>query len=417
MHGRGRKLFARQYGDIDEHREDAKRRRNNCMLFCWIASERKGVAVSSVLISGASVAGLCAAAQLSDRGFAVTVVERSSALRRTGSPIDVRGEALVVADEMGILDAVRSQCVVNSGRQFFTTFVDERGTAIAALPNAEASDSEHDVEIARDALIDILHERIGDRATFVFGDSVVGVDDRGDRASVTFASGRSDAFDLVLGADGIHSTVRRAVFGPELAFRRHLGVYFSIVELPRGTSAHGESFTYNVPGRLAGITDFGSRTLGFLAFRSDEIAYDYHDLEAQKQLILDAFEGEGGWRVRELTDAVRAAHDLYFDSVSQVRMPSWSRGRVALLGDAAHAAALFSGRGTSLAMLGARTLARSFDSVGDTGYEAAFHAYEAAHRPYVLRAQEGVPEARDIMVPETAAALDERNRRFPLHAA
>jgi 2-polyprenyl-6-methoxyphenol hydroxylase-like FAD-dependent oxidoreductase len=373
--------------------------------------------MSSVLISGASIAGLCAAAQLVDRGFDVTVVERAPSLRRAGSPIDVRGAALDVARELGILDAIHDKRVVNSGREFFTTFVDGDGSAVAALPNAEASDSDDDIEIARDALVDILHGLLGDRATFVYGESVTRVTEGPDGAVVHFSSGTSAAFDLVVGADGIHSSVRRAVFGPELDFRHHLGVYFSIVGLPIGASAHGESFTYNVPGRLAGITDFGSRTLGFLAFRSPEIAYDYHDLAAQKQLLIDAFESERGWRVRELVEAVREAPDLYFDSVSQVRMESWSSGHVVLVGDAAHAAALFSGRGTSLAMTGTKALADALGAPGATDLSTAFLAYEAAHRPRVLRAQEGVPEARDIMVPASAADLHERNRRYPVRAA
>ncbi|MBW9110681.1 FAD-dependent monooxygenase [Microbacterium ureisolvens] len=373
--------------------------------------------MSSVLVSGASIAGLCAAAQLADRGFTVTVVERAPALRRTGSPIDVRGEALNIAREMGILDQIYARRVVNSGREHFTTFVDHNGDPVAALPNSEASDSDEDIEIARDSLIDILHGLIADRVTFVYDESVVGVTESPDAVTVVFASGKVKPFDIVIGADGIHSSVRRAVFGPELNFRRHLGVYFSIVELPLGTSAHGESFTYNVPGLLAGITDFGSRTLGFLAFRSPEIEYDYHDLNAQKQLILDAFEGEHGWRVQELTDAVRNAPDLYFDSVSQVRMTTWSHERVVLVGDAAHAAALFSGRGTSLAMMGARALGEALVAPGAAELSSAYAAYEAAHRGHVLRAQEGVPEARDIMVPDTASALAERNLRFPLRAA
>lgn len=347
----------------------------------------------------------------------MTVVERAPALRRTGSPIDVRGEALNVAREMGILGAIIEHRVVNSGREHFTTFVDSNGDPVAALPNAEASDSDEDIEIARDNLIDILHGLIADRATFVYGDSVVGVTESADAVTVEFASGDFADYDILIGADGIHSSVRRAVFGPELEFRRHLGVYFSIVELPIGSSAHGESYTYNVPGLLAGITDFGSRTLGFLAFRSGEISYDYHDLSAQKRLILDAFAGERGWRVRELTDAVRNAPDLYFDSVSQVRMAKWSHGRVVLVGDAAHAAALFSGRGTSLAMMGGKALAEALVAPGAIDLDSAFGAYELAHRGHVVRAQEGVPEARDIMVPDTASALAARNLRFPLRAA
>ncbi|GAA2892373.1 FAD-dependent monooxygenase [Streptosporangium fragile] len=372
----------------------------------------------TVLVSGASIAGLSVAHQLAARGHEVTVVERAPALRRAGSPIDVRGEALRVAAEMGILRRVHEERVVNSGRTLFTTFVDATGSPVAALPNAEASDSDGDIEIARDRLVDILHEAIGDRAEFVYGDSVTSVRQSRDGVEVAFASGAGRRFDLVIGADGIHSTVRRAVFGPEHEFRRHLGVYFSIVDLPTGSGVYGESLTYNSPGKMAGISDFGTRTLGFLAFRSPEVAYDHHSLDEQKRLIQDAFAAENGWRVGELLDAVREASDLYFDSVSQVHMPSWSSDRVVLVGDAAHAAALFSGRGTSLAMLGASLLGEELGAANrPADHAAAFTAYERRLRPHVERAQAGVPEARDLLVPSTAAELAARNSRFPLLAA
>ncbi|BBH70005.1 oxidoreductase [Actinoplanes sp. OR16] len=370
----------------------------------------------AILVAGASIAGLSVAQQLIARGHQVTVVERAPALRTAGSPIDVRGAALRVAEERGILGRIQQNRVVNSGRALFTTFVDARGVPVAALPNAEAADSEHDIEIARDRLVAILHDAIGDRAEFVFGDAVAGVAQDHTGVDVTFASGSERRFDLVVGADGIHSTVRRAVFGPEFQFRRHLDAYFAIVDLPLGCGVHGESITFNAPGRMAGISDFGNRTLGFLAFRSPERAYDYHSLDAQRQLIEEAFAGEQGWRCGFLMDAVRSAPDLYFDSVSQVHMPSWSSGRVVLAGDAAHAAALFSGRGTSLAMIGAAMLGEELGAA-TAGHPAAFAGYERRLRPYVHEAQAGVTYARDLLVPETTAAITDRNRRFPLLAA
>ncbi|GAA0462028.1 oxidoreductase [Paractinoplanes deccanensis] len=370
----------------------------------------------AVLVSGASIAGLSVAQQLIARGHQVTVVERAPALRTAGSPIDVRGAALRVAERMGILGDIQRNRVMNSGRALFTTFVDAAGAPVAALPNAEAADSEDDIEIARDRLVAILHEAIGDRAEFRFGDAVAGVEQDPGGVNVTFAGGGERRFDLVVGADGIHSTVRRAVFGPERLFRRHLDVYFAIVDLPLGCGVHGESITYNAPGRMVGVSDFGDRTLGFLAFRSPERPYDYHSLGEQRRLLEDAFAGERGWGCELVLGAVRSASDLYFDSVSQVRMPSWSSGRVVLAGDAAHAAALFSGRGTSLAMIGAALLGEALGAATG-GYATAFADYERRLRPHVTRAQEGVTYARDLLVPATAAELAARNSRFPLLAA
>jgi len=370
----------------------------------------------SVLISGASMAGLSLAYWLDALGEDVVVVERAPALRRAGSPIDVRGEALDVAARMGILDELRARRVISSDRTAFTTWVDRDGAPVAVLPAEAATDSADDVEIARDRLVDLLHEAIGARVEFRYGDHIDAASDEGSSVRVRFASGAEQRFDHLVGADGIHSGVRRATFGPESDYRHHLGVYFAIVDLPRGAGTPHESLTYNTPGRMYCITDYGDRTLGYLAFRAPELTYDHRSVEAQKAVILSELRGETGWQVPLLLDAVREAEDLYFDSVSQVRMTGWARGRIVLAGDAAHAAALFSGRGTSLAMLGAYFLAEELRRA-DGDHATAFTRYEQRLRPYVERAQAGVPETRDFMVPATAGDLAARNLRFAVEAS
>ncbi|HUG86578.1 MAG TPA: FAD-dependent monooxygenase, partial [Euzebya sp.] len=300
-----------------------------------------------ILVVGASIAGLSMAQRLSERGHDVTVVERSADLRRTGAPIDVRGEALRVAADMRVLDHISVNRVANTRDPAFTTFVDEAGDEVAMLPVEYTLDSPEDIEIARDKLIDILHGAIDPSVEFVFGDAVTDVIDTGAAVEVTFASRDAASYDLVVGADGIHSSTRRSVFGPESRFRRHLGLYTAIVEVPAELGVPLESHTYNVPGRMATISDFGDRALGWLAFRAPELDYDHTDLEAQRRLLLDAYDGVTGWRVEEILQAFATATDFYFDSVSQVHMDQWSAGRVVLVGDAAHAASLLSGRGTS----------------------------------------------------------------------
>ncbi|HUG86776.1 MAG TPA: FAD-dependent monooxygenase, partial [Euzebya sp.] len=215
----------------------------------------------------------------------------------------------------------------------------------------------------------------------------------------------------VVGADGIHSSTRRSVFGPESRFRRHLGLYTAIVEIPAELGVPLESHTYNVPGRMATISDFGDRTLGWLAFRAPELDYDHTDLEAQRRLLLDAYDGVTGWRVAEILQAFATATDFYFDSVSQVHMDQWSAGRVVLVGDAAHAASLLSGRGTSLAMVGADIVASELDA-GSEDLTTAFARYETRLRPTVRTAQSGVEEARDLLVPDTWESLRARNRQL-----
>jgi 2-polyprenyl-6-methoxyphenol hydroxylase-like FAD-dependent oxidoreductase len=360
------------------------------------------------------MAGLSAAAQLTDIGYQVTVVERAPQLRLVGTPIDVRGEALAVAGKMGILESIRRNKVSSDERPVFTTFVDASGHSVAELPLEMANDSPDDIEISREALINILHARIGSETKFVYRDWPVTLIETGHGVVVDFAGGSSENFDIVIGADGIHSSVRKMVLGPENLYRKHLGVYYAIVDLPSGTKGIvNESRTYNCPGSMVGINDYGDRAYGVFAFRAPETEYNYRDMAAQRELLTRAFRNEAGWHIPFLLDAVRDAPDIYFDSVSQVHMSGWSQGRIVLVGDAAHAASLFSGRGTSLAMQGASILAQELHT---SNYDpsVAFKRYESRLRPIVKKAQEGVIEVRDFMLPDAQDKIDARNRRFPL---
>ena len=216
--------------------------------------------------------------------------------------------------------------------------------------------------------------RISERGSSCWLEDLI---DTGRNVEVTFEHGSPSSFGIVVGADGIHSTTRRAAFGPESSYRRHFGVYYAILQLPAELGVTHQSRTYDVPGRMATISDFGDRTLGWLAFRSPEIDHDHRDLEQQVRLIPRNISDVRGWRVAEIMEVVAQASDFYFDSVSQIHMHHWSRGRVVLAGDAAHAASLFSGRGTSLAMMGADILTRGpAGCVGDMA--GAFARYEEA---------------------------------------
>ncbi|WP_158892735.1 FAD-dependent monooxygenase [Amycolatopsis anabasis] len=366
----------------------------------------------SILISGASVAGLAAAQRFSARGAEVTVVERAPGLRRSGAPIDVRGAALDVAADMGIRDTLVGHETGSAQRSAFAHIVDEIGEKVGALPTELPQDSPDDLEIFRSDLIDILHGSIGPDVTFVYGDSIQEVADTGDAVEVGFASGRAGRYELLVGADGIHSATRRLVFGPEERYRRHLGVYYGILSLPAELGADGESYLYSVPGRSVLISDYAQRTMGGFTFLSPEVAYDYHDIEQQRQLVFDAYSCVRGWKVAELLDALKQSEDFYLDSASQVHLDRWSRGRVVLLGDAAFAPSFFSGQGTPLAMIGADVLAAEWASC-DGDLDQAFGRYEQTMRPRVRRAQEGVPEARDRIIPATWEAIEARNRRWP----
>jgi 2-polyprenyl-6-methoxyphenol hydroxylase-like FAD-dependent oxidoreductase len=361
-----------------------------------------------ILVSGAGVAGLACALDLGTRGHDVTVVEYARHLRLRGTPIDVRGDAIEIVGRMGLLAKIREQRIRMSELMHF---VDSDGEPMARIPMAAVSDSDDDIEIVRADLVRILADALPDTATVRFDDSIDLLNDDGDGVDVVFRSGRTERYDLVLGADGQHSAVRRLVFGPERDHLRHLGVYIALADLPGEVRPDRVSSMYNVPGRMAGVARFKDKALAVFMFRSERLDYDYNDLDAQKAILIDAFAGHTSWKIPQLLEAARADPEFFFDSASQIHLPSWHHGRVALVGDAGYCAAFLSGRGTSLALTGAYFLAEELERCG-ADHTAAFERYEARQRPYVTFAQERVDQGRERLMPATWEAIDARNERL-----
>lgn len=363
-----------------------------------------------ILVSGAGTAGLCAGIDLARAGHEVEVVERANHLRVNGSPIDVRGEAVETARSMGILDAVHGHRITMTEQ---TTFVDRSGAAVAALVMQEINETSEDIEIPREDLMNILRRVLPEQVDLRFEESIAALVDDGDRVAVTFASGREAAYDLVVGADGVHSAVRRLVFGPEKEFTEHLGMYVAIGDAPGQATPGNTRVTeiLNLPGRFAGVARYRDKALALFEFRSEPIDYDYHDLGAQKRILAETFAGIEDWKVPELVKTAQDDPNLYFDAIAQIRMPSWHQGRVVLIGDAAHCATPMSGRGTSLALLGAWTLAEELTRHGND-LTAAFVAYEQRQRPHAAAAQEFARGGADLVVPATWEAIEARNARL-----
>jgi len=362
----------------------------------------------NILISGAGVAGLALALNLGIRGHQVTVVEYASHLRVNGSPIDIRGDAISITGEMGLLTQILQQRVHMTER---LVWVNSDGAVVGRSPAQEFSDSGDDIEIAREDLTRILFDALPHGVTIRFQDSIDALTGDGDGVDVRFASGSRERFGLVLGADGLHSAVRRLTFGPERDYLRHLGLYVALFDLPGEGQPGGPSPSYNFPGHLATIGRYRDKALGCFIFRSGLIDYDYHDLDAGKKILASEYTSHDSWKVPELLDAALADSELYFDSVSQIHMPAWHKGRIALVGDAAHCATLLSGRGTSLALTGAYFLAEELTR-SDGDHTTAFQRYEARQRPYVTFAQDSANYGRDVLVPATWEAITERNQSF-----
>lgn len=362
----------------------------------------------TVLISGASIAGPALAYWLSRYGFQVTVVEKASAMRGGGYAIDIRGTALGVVDRMGVVPQLRKAHVATRRLSFLAP----DGTLIGSVtPEALAGDPDsRDLEVRRGDLADILYAVVRDRVEFVFNDSIATLDDDGSRVHVTFESGTRRDFDLVIGADGLHSHTRRLVFGPEEPFHRYLGYTFAIFSTPNDFGLAHEGVVWNVPGKAAALYahDPDERIFSLLAFARDDAPFDaFRNPEAQRDLVAATFT-EDAWHIPRLVAAMRGADDLFFDIVSQIRMPEWSRGRVALAGDAAHATSFQSGQGSSVSLVGAYVLAGEL--AGHDDHTAAFAAYEEKMRPFAERNQDLATAGSWAVTPRTQEMLDARNR-------
>ena len=343
---------------------------------------------SRVLISGAGVAGPALAFWLAKRGFAVTVVERAAALREAGYKVDVRGAGTEVLRRMGLLEA--AQAADTGMRQI--TYVKKDGRPIAALPAALLMGRRNDdLEIMRWDLSRLIYDATAADVEYVFDDSIAKLAEGPDGVDVTFEKGAPRRFDYVVGADGLHSQTRRLAMG-EVPLH-HLGAYIAIFTLPNTLGIEREEMMYFRPGRLIFAYAMGPAEparVG-LTFASPERDYDRRDVAGQKAMLHAAFAGLG-WRSDEFLAAMDRSGDFYFDSMSQVELPSWSAGRVVLLGDAAHCPAPASGQGTSLALVGAYVLGQHL------GEPDGLAEYERRMRPYVAKNQAfGRKMAKDMV--------------------
>ncbi|MEV0826460.1 FAD-dependent monooxygenase [Nonomuraea rubra] len=334
--------------------------------------------MKKVLVSGASIGGPVLAYWLGRHGFDVTVVERATAPRKGGQAVDIRGAALTVVERMGVLERVRELRTTMRGMNM----LDGDGNEIMRSEEETLSGGRFDspdVEIMRDDLNRILLDASAG-ARYVYGDSIATL---GEDGEVTFEGGWSDRYDHVIGADGLHSNVRGLAFGPEQQFLHHLGTYVSIYTADNFAGLDHWQTWFNAGeagGALFSDRDPAEMRVN-LGFRSGVIDYDYRDLDQQKRLIQEHCSQV--WEAPRLLEAMWKADDFYFDSMAQVKMERWTKGRVALVGDAGYCASPLSGQGTSLALVGAYVLAQELGAGGADAYDR----YEQRMRPFVTANQ------------------------------
>lgn len=364
----------------------------------------------TVLVSGASIAGPAVAFWLRRHGFAVTVVEKAGALRSGGYPIDVRGTAVEVASRMGILPRLR-EAHVDSRR---LTFVDAEGGEVARVhpQRVDGGAEGRDVEVRRGDLAEALYEAVRDGVEFVFDDGIGALVEHDDGVDVTFVSGVRRRFDLVVGADGMHSRTRELVFGPHGRFHHHLGYCFAGFTMPNELGLSHEARLWATPGKgaaLYAVGDSGHVHALLVAAGAEPPRDVLRDPQAGRDLIATTFADEG-WEIPSMVAAMGKADDLFFDAVGQIRLPTWSRGRVVLVGDAAYAPSFLTGQGSSVALVGAYMLGHALGTEPD--HTAAFAAYERATRDFVELNQAQVGEGEAALFPVTADALERRNERL-----
>jgi len=336
-----------------------------------------------ILVTGASITGPAIAYWLARQGDDVTVVERAPEFRDGGQTIDVRGAGRTVVQRMGLEEAIRANDTGEDG----IAFVDENNETKAEI-GVDAFGGEGpiaELEILRGELGRLLIEHSRDRAIYRFGDSIEAVEDDGHKVAVRFASGASDTFDLVIGAEGIGSHTRKLVFGDE-ARRRNLDLYTAYFTIPRGPTDGNLMRWYNAPGGLCVCLrpDNLGTTRALMSFQEPPSGYEKLSPDEQKDMLRKKF-ADAGWETPRVLAALDDTPDLYLEAIGQVKMERWSKGRIVLVGDAAYCASPISGMGTSLALCGAYVLA------GELGRHAhhadAFDAYEKVMRPFVDQAQ------------------------------
>jgi 2-polyprenyl-6-methoxyphenol hydroxylase-like FAD-dependent oxidoreductase len=365
-----------------------------------------------ILISGAGIAGTAAAYWLREAGFTVTVVERAPTPRPGGQTVDLRGAGRAVMERMGLLEQIRAMTVTQRG----IAWIDASGRHRAEMP-VHAFDGNGIVsadEILRGDLAAILHEAARSGVRHMFDDTITSLDQDSAGVTVTFEKADPRSFDLVVGADGLHSVVRRLAFGPESNSVRPLGLLNAWFTIPTEIDLDNWYLMHNAPGgRVVSVRPgrLPDEQKAALSFRSTE-TFNRGDVTAQLDLLEHHFAGVG-WEAPRLLRAARSASDFYLDAMGQVRLDRWSQGRVVLLGDAGYCPSPLTGLGTSLALVGAYILAgelaassENTAAVADNAaVQGAFEHYETLMRPYVEEGQELPPGGVDGYSPMSALRI------------
>jgi 2-polyprenyl-6-methoxyphenol hydroxylase-like FAD-dependent oxidoreductase len=362
-----------------------------------------------IAINGAGVAGPALAYWLRRSGHEPTLIEKSPHFRSGGYIIDFWGVGYTVAEKMGILPEIKAEGYsVEEVR-----FVDHHGRKVGGFDASVFLRMTHDrfTSLPRGDLAATIYHAIGDGVETIFGDSISAIEEHGDGVRTGFETGATRDFDLVIGADGLHSRVRELVFGSEAQFETQLGYRVAAFETvgyrPRDELVY---VSYAIPGRqVSRFAMRDDRTLFLLVFAAEYMAGPEPDDADQSKALLRRVYGDAGWETPEILKEMDKVEEIYFDRVSQIRMERWSKGRVMLIGDAASAVSLLAGEGTGLGLTEAYVLAGELARAGGD-YDTAFRRHEERLRPFIEGKQKSAANFASAFAPKTGWGVWLRNQ-------
>jgi len=359
-----------------------------------------------VLVSGASFAGLTTAYRMNQLGYKVTIVEIGDHLKKGGTPVDIKDDTVDIIKRMGLYEQVKANRLGLEKWEFKDANDITQHTVLLKQPGEELPDNEFEIE--RDVLLQMLFDLVKNDVSFIFSNSIRSLQEQEEKVEVEFSDGSRRRFAMVFGCDGIHSVVRKNWFGEENKYVHFLGQYFSIAIVNRLLISENTLQLYAEPNKGIMLNAYRGKTDIVFSFRpGHEIDYDFRNQEQHQKIIAAQFEGMG-WRSSELQKELFNASSFYFDKFCQVKMQSWTKGRVALVGDAGYCASPAAGMGGSLAIIGATALADAFEKYpGDIG--AAFWEYNKVLHPFIDQVQSDAVDMLEKLLPRTQEEINLRN--------
>lgn len=366
----------------------------------------------NILISGAGIAGVTLAFWLKKFGFNPTIIEISPTLREGGYAIDFMGAGFDVAEKMNIISDLEKADLNISNVAFVDKDNNEKGSM--NYQKIKKVLKNRAFTILRSDLAKIIYKSLDKETEFIFGDTIKKIEQDEEKVLVTMKIGLTRRFDLLVGADGLHSIVRKLIFGDESQFEKYYGYYTSSFTIDN-FAKKGRAFSmFNVPNKQVAVYSIKEeKVASFFIFTSAEkLDYEHHDIEKQKQILKNEFLNVG-WKCNDLLSKIDTTTDFYFDSISQIKMEQWSKGRVSLVGDACYCPSLLSGKGSTLAMVGAYILAGEL-KLANGNYKTAFEEYEKLLKPFMEKKQKSAQSFAKSFVPKSNFGIWLRNQAFKL---